>query len=73
MPRLERLAEEIHQKWIDTKLSQGISSRLAEDGEELMVPYSQLSEKAKQLDRNSVSAVLDALDTLGYIVTIKYY
>ena len=73
MPRLERLAEEVHQKWIDTKLSQGISSRLAEDGEELMVPYARLSEKAKQLDRNSVSAVLDALDTLGYTVTIKYY
>ena len=73
MPRLERLAEEVHQKWIDTKLSQGISSRLAEDGEELMVPYARLSEKAKQLDRNSVTAVLDAMDALGYIVTIKYY
>jgi hypothetical protein len=35
--------------------------RKAEDGEELMVPYDQLSEKAKDLDRGTVKAVYAAI------------
>jgi hypothetical protein len=50
---------------MDTKRWSGIASRKSEDGEELMVPYEQLSEKAKDLDRGSVRAVLAAMAAMG--------
>jgi hypothetical protein len=39
---------------------QGITSRKSETGEELMVPYDDLSDAAKALDSASVQATLDA-------------
>lgn len=48
---VEQAAEESHNAWMKQKLDQGFTSRKAEDGEELMVPYSQLSEKQKNTDR----------------------
>lgn len=57
----EKLAELVHEDWMATKRSQGITSRLSESGEELMVPYEQLSEDAKDLDRNTVRAVQTAM------------
>ena len=63
--KFDRLVEEvsarIHEGWMETKRSKGVTSRLSEGGEELMVPYANLSEDAKDLDRGSVRAVLDAL------------
>jgi hypothetical protein len=47
------------------KLAQGITSRKSEKGEELMVPYEQLSEEAKGLDRQTVQAVYDAIQELS--------
>jgi hypothetical protein len=46
---------------MDSKRKAGVTSRRLESGEELMVPYDQLSEEAKQLDRGTVQAVYDAL------------
>ena len=43
----------------------GVSSRRAEDGEELMVAYEELSEKAKELDRVTVRAVYAAIRRAG--------
>jgi hypothetical protein len=57
----ERLSGRVHDAWMQTKLSQGITSRPSADGEEQMVPYGQLSEPLKELDRSTVRAVLDAL------------
>jgi len=64
-PKIEAIAEQVHNRWIETKQSQGITSRKSETGEELMVPYAQLSEAAKDLDRNSVRAVLEAEEFLN--------
>lgn len=50
--------------WIKTKLSQGVTSRKSETGEELMVPYEQLSESAKDLDRNTVKTIYKAINEL---------
>lgn len=61
---VEAISAKVHKQWIETKLSQGITSRLSEDGEELMVPYNQLSEDAKDLDRGTVKTVLDAIKVL---------
>ena len=66
LPEVEEVAGTIHAAWMDEKLAAGIQSRMAEDGEELMVPYSQLSEKAKASNRILVrtlyAAIADAKD-----------
>ena len=60
----ERISGIVHEQWMETKRSQGITSRKSESGEELMVPYGQLSEPVKELDRVAVRSVLTALNTL---------
>ena len=64
LPDVEAVAAKVHQAWIQTKLSQGITSRKSETGEELMVAYDQLSEPAKELDRVAVRAVYDAIQSI---------
>lgn len=64
LPDIEKVAEEVHNAWMKTKNAEGVYSRKAEDGEELMVPYETLSEKAKDLDRNTVKAVYKAIEKL---------
>lgn len=61
LPDIEVVSASVHAAWMESKIAQGVTSRKAEDGEELMVPYHQLSEKAKQLDRGSVQAVYAAI------------
>jgi RyR domain len=63
-PDIELVSARVHESWVRSKQKQGIESRKAEDGEELMVPYQELSEKAKELDRNTVRAVYDAIREL---------
>jgi hypothetical protein len=61
LPDIEVVSAEVHAAWIESKHRQGVTSRKAEDGEELMVAYGQLSEKAKELDRVTVRAVYAAI------------
>jgi hypothetical protein len=61
LPDIESVSAKVHEAWIASKLEQNVTSRKAEDGEELMVPYDQLSEKAKDLDRGTVKAVYAAI------------
>ena len=49
LPGLEIVASEVHCQWLESKHKMGIVSRKAVDGEELMVPFELLSEKAKEL------------------------
>lgn len=65
LPDIEKVAAKVHDAWIQGKLSKGITSRKAEDGEELMVPYEQLSEPQKAMDRNTVKAVYLAIQECG--------
>jgi hypothetical protein len=62
LPDIEMVSALVHHQWIQTKLLQGVTSRRSERGEELMVPYADLSEAAKDLDRNSVRAVYAAIE-----------
>ena len=61
LPDIELVSAEVHRAWMESKLTQGVDSRKSEDGEELMVPYEELSEKAKDLDRNTVKAIYMAI------------
>ena len=65
LPNIEVVSAEVHKAWMKSKKANGISSRKSEDGEELMVSYEQLSEKAKDLDRNTVKAVYAAISKLN--------
>jgi RyR domain len=65
LPDIELVSEEVHKAWMKSKKAHGISSRKSEEGEELMVPYEKLSEKAKDLDRNTVKAVYAAIKKLS--------
>lgn len=62
LPNIESVSAAVHEAWMRTKKAQGIFSAFTEDGEELMVPYYQLSEKAKELGRQTVRAVYAAID-----------
>lgn len=64
LPDIEFVSALVHQAWIQSKKEQGFITRKAEDGEELLVPYHQLSEKAKDLDRKTVKAVYGAIRNL---------
>jgi hypothetical protein len=64
LPDIEAVAAKVHEAWMEAKRARGVSSSRSETGEELMVPYEQLSEEAKELDRSSVRAVYDAIRAL---------
>jgi hypothetical protein len=64
LPDIEAVAAKVHAAWMEAKRAQGITTRKSETGEELMVDYEQLSEKAKELDRGSVRAVYAAIQSL---------
>jgi hypothetical protein len=62
LPDIEIVAAKVHEAWMESKRKSGVTSRTSETGEELMVPYSKLSEGAKELDRASVRAVYTAIE-----------
>ncbi|MBC7931458.1 MAG: hypothetical protein H7Z38_12920 [Rubrivivax sp.] len=64
LPDIEEVAAKVHEAWMEAKRAQGFTSRKSEDGEELMAPYEQLSEEAKELDRSTVRAVYAAIRAL---------
>ena len=64
LPDVELVSAAVHKAWMEGKLARGITTRKAEDGEELMVPYEQLSEPQKDQDRQTVLAVYKAISSL---------
>jgi len=61
---IEAISAKVHEQWMEAKRLKGVTSRKLESGEELMVPYPELSEDAKELDRGSVRAVIAAIESL---------
>jgi hypothetical protein len=55
---IESVSADVHAAWIETKKAQGITSRPSSDGIEQMVPYDELPDHIKELDRSTVRAVL---------------
>lgn len=62
LPDIEIVSAQVHKAWMESKRKTGVESRKSEIGEELMVPYEQLSEAAKELDRGTVRAVYAAIE-----------
>ena len=65
LPSIELVSAKVHDAWVNSKRAQGVTSRKSEKGEEMMVPYNQLSEACKDLDRNTVKAVYAAIEAAG--------
>ena len=63
LPDIELVAALVHEAWMKSKKAKGVETRKSESGEELMVPYDQLSEDARELDRASVRAVYAAIQS----------
>ena len=61
LPDIEVVSAKVHEAWMESKRAKGVTTRLSETGEELMVPYERLSEPAKELDRATVRAVYKAI------------
>jgi len=61
LPEREKVAARVHAAWVEIKKKRGIASLPSEWGEELMVDYGQLSERAKDLYRAMVQTVYDAI------------
>lgn len=57
----EDIAETVHVAWLEEKAKAGVDTHMSHTGEDLMRPYAELSEEAKDLDRATVRAVCDAL------------
>lgn len=64
LPDIETVSAKVHDAWMESKRKQGVTSRKSESGEELMAPYDQLSDAAKDLDRNTVKAVYAAIEAV---------
>jgi hypothetical protein len=62
LPDIEIVAAKVHEAWMESKRAQGVTTRKSEKGEEQMVPYEQLSEEAKEVDRTTVRAVYAAIE-----------
>lgn len=65
---IEAISEAVHDAWMKAKRAKGVESRrLDTTGEELLVPYPALSEEAKDLDRGTVRAVIEAAALAGFV------
>jgi hypothetical protein len=64
LPDIEIVSAKVHEAWMESKLKAGVTTRKLETGEELMVPYDQLSDAAKELDRGTVRAVYAAIESV---------
>jgi hypothetical protein len=60
-PDIEKVSELVHADWVKKKRAENTQSRRSTWGEELMRPYNELSDRAKQLDRDTVEAVYKAI------------
>lgn len=62
---IELLAAKSHEGYVAGKRASGCTSRLTESGEEVLVPYEQLSESSKDISRSAARAILVGLEELG--------
>jgi hypothetical protein len=69
LPSDIQLAPKLHAAWMLQKQFRGFKSFVM-SGEEMMVPYDELSEAGKEIDRNmarSILAIIQEMNTKGEI------
>lgn len=69
-PLLEAMAENVHEVWAATRVSQGWKYGPARDDAKrehpMLIPYDQLSEEEKAYDRNTSVETLKLIIKLGF-------
>lgn len=68
---VEAMAESAHTAWVSWYTERGITSRLSASGEEFLVPFSELSEAGKDLDRTIMRAILNSFRSQGYKIELE--
>jgi hypothetical protein len=68
---VEVMAKPAHEAWMSYYRQMGYTSRKAEWGEEFLVPWEQLSERGKELDRIIMRAILQAFKERGFEIWRK--
>lgn len=70
MELMEKVAENVHEKWAEGRIADGWIYGEARDDEKkttpCLVPYSQLSEEEKAYDRRTALQTLKTIVALGY-------
>lgn len=61
LPDIDKVCEKYHEDWMKTKQAAGIQSKVNSDGEELMKPFNELTDKAKEYTRNVVNGTYNAI------------
>lgn len=71
---VEQVAARVHDEWMAAQRRAGrVGAAISRDtGLNLMVPYAELHEADKDLDRTTVRAVLTALAELGLVVVERH-
>ena len=64
-PLIDRVAPCVHQLWIERLTSEGATSRVSHWGEEMMRPWQELSEQAREYNRDMVRAVFYFADLMS--------
>lgn len=64
LPNIEKVCEKVHNRWMEDARGKGITTR-EHEGEELMVPYDQLSDKGKEHVRNKVNNLYQAIEEVN--------
>ena len=71
-PLLEQLAENTHDVWAATRISQGWTYGLNRDDANkkhpCLVPYADLPESEKEYDRKTAAETLKAIVAMGYVI-----
>lgn len=65
LPNIEVVSRAVHEGWRARKQRMGIKSRRSETGEELMIDYDELSEAAKETNRDMVRTVYSAIEAVN--------
>lgn len=66
LPPVEDVAQAVHEDWCASKRAKGVASRKhATSGEELIAPWADLSEPAKQDNRDLVHTVYSAIGAVA--------
>lgn len=67
---MERLAENVHERWAALRISQGWRFGPQRDDERkwhpCLIPYAELPESEKEVDRQTVRETVQAIRQLGY-------
>lgn len=71
LPDIDKVCEKYHEDWIQAKKAAGIHSKVNSDGVELMAPYNELPDAAKEYTRNVVNGTYNAIQHVAEATALQ--